>query len=109
MEQRGAGRRVRAEELLGHLDSSVDLPGHHPLVPDAAERLALDELAHEPVAEQARSDFLERLTAPDDQFAQLAVPHPRERGTARPQAVARYPTKNFSSTENSGSVQATWP
>src|SRR6266508_1360943 len=58
---RHAGFEV-VQELLGARTSAIDRLDDHPLVPHAAPRLALDELAGQPVADQTGRDFLGRLS-----------------------------------------------
>ena len=62
-------------ELLGKLDGPVDRLDDDPPVLGAAQRLSLDHLAGEPVADQARAEFLRRLPGADPEFHDFAGPH----------------------------------
>ena len=67
-------------ELLGESGCLVGGLDDDPFVAGAAERLALDELAGQPVAGQARQGFLGQLPAADLEFHQLAGAHSGDRG-----------------------------
>jgi hypothetical protein len=58
-------------ELLGQLDRAGDRFDDDPLVVGAAERLAFDDLAGQPVADQPGSVFAGRAAAAHPQLHQL--------------------------------------
>ena len=67
-------------ELLGESRCLVGGLDDDPFIAGAAERLALDELAGQPVAGHARQEFLGRLPAADLEFHQFAGAHSGDRG-----------------------------
>jgi hypothetical protein len=62
-------------ELLGESDGLVDGLDDDPLVPGAAQRLSLDDVAGDPVAGKAVACLLRGLPGADLQFHDLTRPH----------------------------------
>jgi hypothetical protein len=77
-EERAGGGIV--VELRGEPCCLVDGLDDDPFIAGAAERLALDELAGQPVAGHARQEFLGRLPAVGMELHQLAGPHAGDGG-----------------------------
>ncbi|MER5361573.1 hypothetical protein [Streptomyces sp. NPDC002785] len=77
-EQRLPVHRVFVK-LFGETDRLAGVLDDDPFVADTAERLALDELAGQSVADQSRTILLCWLTAADLQFHELARAHTRDR------------------------------
>jgi transposase len=78
-EQRLSGL-TGAVEVLEELGGPVDRLDDDPLVGDAAQRLSLDDLAGQPVAQMPGTELLGGTTAADPEFHQLTRAHPGDRG-----------------------------